>query len=697
MKTRCLFIYRVIQLGICMIILFNTICVFAQEDVKKIKEDSLRSLIKTLTLPARKLPVLKELAILCRQQEEEVSLEKEIIRIAMDCDSLHIVYEAMGELARYYYNLADRDSLIYWNNMLDTLSSKRNEYPDALFLARSLVALDYVWSRDYELAMNETILLLRLAEREQQEFGMIRGYKNKAIIYQMVGQDSSAMVAFRKGLFWLDKNRSEDQAAFEMEFLTDMIVSMLHLDLLDEAEQLLKRSEKHLGFLEMKREIKGYVIPVDHYKCLLNSFFSELYTRKGELRKAKEYLSKATAIVDDSLEHYALYAYYHAVALYYLKTGDEQKALDAVDAICQFVEDPDILKLKINILRKFEHYQEATKVYKDMLKMNTSLNDEAFSKQIDQLRILNNLSDSQKQARELEYQDLQIASKQHQLVIICLTIALLLVLGFLLLRLSLRTRRLKDELLRERESLVASEKQLRIVKENAEKANQMKTAFILNISHEVRTPLNAIVGFSELLGDDSFPEEEKKRFAFTINHSAGLLMNLINDVLELSRLESGNFKFTIKEWDIALICRELVDEMKDKSHPDVEFVYAPASDSFLLRTDRFRLMQLLGHLLSNAIKFTRLGTVTFSFEKDEENNSVRFVVTDTGCGIPAEMHKKIFERFEKLDEFQQGTGLGLAICQLVATRLQGSLSVDSSYTQGARFIFIHPCNLATEE
>lgn len=697
MKTRCLFIYRVIQLGICMIILFNTICVFAQEDVKKIKEDSLRSLIKTLTLPARKLPVLKELAILCRQQEEEVSLEKEIIRIAMDCDSLHIVYEAMGELARYYYNLADRDSLIYWNNMLDTLSSKRNEYPDALFLARSLVALDYVWSRDYELAMNETILLLRLAEREQQEFGMIRGYKNKAIIYQMVGQDSSAMVAFRKGLFWLDKNRSEDQAAFEMEFLTDMIVSMLHLDLLDEAEQLLKRSEKHLGFLEMKREIKGYVIPVDHYKCLLNSFFSELYTRKGELRKAKEYLSKATAIVDDSLEHYALYAYYHAVALYYLKTGDEQKALDAVDAICQFVEDPDILKLKINILRKFEHYQEATKVYKDMLKMNTSLNDEAFSKQIDQLRILNNLSDSQKQARELEYQDLQIASKQHQLVIICVTIALLLVLGFLLLRLSLRTRRLKDELLRERESLVASEKQLRIVKENAEKANQMKTAFILNISHEVRTPLNAIVGFSELLGDDSFPEEEKKRFAFTINHSAGLLMNLINDVLELSRLESGNFKFTIKEWDIALICRELVDEMKDKSHPDVEFVYAPASDSFLLRTDRFRLMQLLGHLLSNAIKFTRLGTVTFSFEKDEENNSVRFVVTDTGCGIPAEMHKKIFERFEKLDEFQQGTGLGLAICQLVATRLQGSLSVDSSYTQGARFIFIHPCNLATEE
>lgn len=697
MKTRCLFIYRVMQFGIFIVILFNTICVFAQDDIKEMKGDSLRSLLKTLNPPARKLPILKELAIICKQEEEKVSLEKEIVRIAMDCDSFHTAYHAMGELARYYYNQENRDSLFYWNSVIDSLSSKRNEYPDALFLSKSMVALEYMWSRDYELAMNETILLLKLAEREHQEFGMLRGYKNQGIIYQMVGQDSSAMVAFRKGLFWLDKNKSGGDTPFEIDYLTDMSVSALHLDLLDEAEQLLKLSEKFLAILEEKRETKGYNILIDYYKCVLNSFYSELYTRKDELRKAKEYLNKATVIVNDSLQLYALYAYYQAGALYYLKTGEGQKALDAINAICKFTEDPDILNLKIIILRKFGYYQEAIKVYKDMLKVNTTLNDEAFRKQIDQLRILNNLSDSKKQARELEYQDLQIASKQHQLVIICVTIAILLVLGFLLLRLFLRTRRLKDELLREKESLVASENQLRIVKENAEKANQMKTAFILNISHEVRTPLNAIVGFSELLGDDSFPEEEKKRFAFTINHSAGLLMNLINDVLELSRLESGNFKFTIKEWDISAVCRELVDELKNKLHPDVELIYAPASDSFLLRTDRFRLMQLLGHLLSNAIKFTRLGTITFSFVKDEESNSVRFVVTDTGCGIPDEMHKKIFERFEKLDEFQQGTGLGLAICQLVAARLKGTLTVDSSYTGGARFIFIHPCNLETEE
>lgn len=697
MKAKCLLIYRVIRYAIFIVLLFNTINVFAHYDTKKIKGDSLRVLLATLNPPVKKLPALKELAIVCRQQEEEVFLEQEIVRIAMDCDSFHLAYDAMGELARYYYNLSNRDSLLYWNNMIDTLSSQRKEYPDALFYAQSMVALDYMWSRDYELAMNETILLLRMAEKEHQEFGLIRGYKNKAIIYQMVGQDSSAMIAFRKGLYWLDKNRSEDQAPFEMEYLTDMIVSALHLDLLDEAKLLLKRSEKHLRLLETKHEINGYIIPVDHYKCVLNSFFSELYTRKDELRKSKEYLNKATVIVNDSLQPYALYAYHQAVALYSLKTGNEQKALDAVNAICQFVEDPDILNLKINILRKFGHYQEATKVYKDMLNVNASLNDEAFRKQINQLRILNNLSDSKKQARELEYQDLQIAAKQHQLVIISATIAVLLLLAFLLLRISLRTRRLKDELIREKESLIASENQLRIIKDKAEKANHMKTAFILNISHEVRTPLNTIVGFSELLGDDSFQEEEKKEFSFIINRSAGILMNLINDVLELSRLESGNSNFTIKEWDMVDICRELVEKMKGGGKPGVELTFSPVLDSYLLNTDRFRLMQLLGHLLANGLKFTRQGIVSLSFDVDESNHLVRFIVTDTGCGIPPEMQKKIFERFEKLDEFKQGTGLGLAICQLVATRLKGTLYIDSSYTEGARFVFVHPCNLATGE
>ncbi|MCD8267107.1 MAG: HAMP domain-containing histidine kinase [Parabacteroides sp.] len=141
------------------------------------------------------------------------------------------------------------------------------------------------------------------------------------------------------------------------------------------------------------------------------------------------------------------------------------------------------------------------------------------------------------------------------------------------------------------------------------------------------------------------------------------------------------------------LCREILDTFEDKVLPGVTLTCSSSLESYRLNTDRFRLHQLLGHLLSNAVKFTHAGEVNLSFETDQVNNSVRFIITDTGCGIPVEMHDKIFERFEKLDEFKQGTGLGLAICRNIANRFQGSLYLDTSYMEGARFVFVHPCGL----
>ena len=374
-----------------------------------------------------------------------------------------------------------------------------------------------------------------------------------------------------------------------------------------------------------------------------------------------------------------------------------RQALSAIDKALELEDDLDLMLQKIQVLRNSGQLQEAIWVYKKLLALNAAINNKAFNCQMAQLRLLNDLNDSENQERELEYQNAQIASKQRQLYHVLVTVGILLILVFLLYRLYRRTRRLKNELLCEKDSLVESEKQLRAVKEEAVEANRLKTVFISNISHEVRTPLNAIVGFSELLVDDSFPEDEKIAFASTINHSSELLMNLINDVLDLSRLESGNFSFTIREWDAVQICHEILNSFEEKVLPGVKLTCSSSLESYLLNTDRFRMHQLLGHLLSNAVKFTREGEVDLSFETDPENGVVRFIVTDTGCGIPVEMHRKIFERFEKLDEFKQGTGLGLAICQIVAAQLGGSLYIDSSYTKGARFVFVHPCNLELTE
>lgn len=695
MKTESLFICKGLKFACVVALLFYATIAFSQNERGRIRTDSLYCVLQGTKTPEEKLIVLKELVTINRQQEVEVSLGKEIVDIAMRTDSFQIAYNTMAELSRYYYNRSMQDSLLYWYAMIDTISRQRQECPDALFSAGSLVCQDYLWAEDYELAMNEAIRQIELADKEHQEYGQARGNYNLALIYQTVGQDSNAVETFRKGLGWLDKNL--DRPVLELQFLSDMITSTLRLNLFDESETLLVRYANLLDKMIQNYETKGYNFPVIYHKCQLNSKYSELYTRNGQTGRAYDYLKKASVFVSDSLHGFVKYAYYHSEALYYIKLGDNLRALSAIDNALALEDNLDMMALKIQVLRRCGQFQEAIQVYKKKLSMNASINNKAFERQLTQLRLLNDLNDSEKQIRELEHQNARIASKQRQLVYILVTTFVLLILVLVLYHLFRRTRRLKNELLYEKDSLVESEKQLRIVKEKAVEANRLKTIFLANISHEIRTPLNSIVGFSELLVDNSFREEDKVVFASTINRCSELLMNLINDVLELSRLESGNYAFTIRKWDAVALCREILSPFETKLPPGVKLTFAFPAESFLLNTDRFRMHQLLKHLLSNGIKFTQEGEVNLTFEEDAEQGVVRFIVTDTGCGIPVDMHVKVFDRFEKLNEFQQGTGLGLTICQLVAIRFGGSLYIDSSYSEGTRFVFVHPSNLQVSQ
>ena len=244
----------------------------------------------------------------------------------------------------------------------------------------------------------------------------------------------------------------------------------------------------------------------------------------------------------------------------------------------------------------------------------------------------------------------QEALKQKQIVVSIGLLLVLMGLLYMLWRIYMHTKRLRNELLQEKDSLTASEKQLRVVTKEAEAANKKKSAFIANISHEVRTPLNAIVGFSELLASSEYSEEEKIRFAGEVNHSSELLLNLVNDVLDLSRLESGKIKFSVKPNDLVACCQRALDSIRHRVKPGVRLTFTPSIESYTLNTDALRLQQLLTNLLSNAAKFTSEGEINLSFTVDEGKEEVRFSVTDTGCGIPEDKCEKIFERFEKLDD-----------------------------------------------
>ena len=250
-----------------------------------------------------------------------------------------------------------------------------------------------------------------------------------------------------------------------------------------------------------------------------------------------------------------------------------------------------------------------------------------------------------------------------------------------------RTKRLKDK-------LVKSEHQLREAKERAEESNHLKTAFLANMSHEIRTPLNSIVGFSDVLASGDSTKEEQLSYFEIIRTNSDLLLRLINDILDISRLEAGKVSLTWETCDVIQVCNQALTTVSMSRRSQNKYVFKSKFESYSFETDVQRLQQVIINLLSNADKFTHEGVITLEFHT--EGPMAFFSVTDTGCGIPKEKQELIFERFEKLNEYAQGTGLGLSICKLIVYKWGGDIWVDQDYASGARFIFSHPLNIEKE-
>lgn len=232
------------------------------------------------------------------------------------------------------------------------------------------------------------------------------------------------------------------------------------------------------------------------------------------------------------------------------------------------------------------------------------------------------------------------------------------------------------------------EQDLRDARDRALQADKLKSAFLANMSHEIRTPLNAIVGFSDLLSDTSlFSAEEVAQFIDTINKNCGLLLALINDILDLSRIESGTMEFQFASHNLNLLLRTAYDSQQLNMPPGVKLVLSmPQSDKKYLMTDNVRLQQVVNNLINNAAKFTTFGSITIGYEEDMDSPDFTTIfVEDTGKGISQEGLNHIFERFFKIDNFTQGAGLGLSICQTIIERLQGTISVTSQVGMGTRF------------
>lgn len=484
-------------------------------------------------------------------------------------------------------------------------------------------------------------------------------------VYSYTGRLREAGVAYEESLRLLDGMDGED-----------VHIRMLLVELIDYNLRIrnVNGASRYLARLNLYPEDR--LSPLELAMRHISNASCQLF--KGDLKAASHCLVQIGQLETQLIPEIRQYLLI-IDARYLVATGEHEAALTAYNDFLQTEYArinhniyKEALLEKADLLVKMGNKEEAYGQYGKVFSYIKTSFEKNYPKEIDRLC-------TRFQADQLAYQNERdrIVSMRFYLagiIVSVLFLIFLLVLGWK------KIFRLKRSQMRQE-----------AMKEKAVQAIQRKNMFLSNMSHEVRTPLNAIVGFSAVLTDEdeSFDDESRREFSEIIKVNSFQLLKLINDILDFSDFENDNITFNIRTHDAVKLCNEVVETVMASRKLEVEMRFDTDLSVLMLDTDDARLRQVLINLLVNATKFTKQGSIVLELKMADAGTAL-FSVTDTGCGIPPEKQHLIFERFEKLNDFVQGSGLGLSICQLIVKYMNGKLWVDSGYTRGARFCFTHP-------
>ena len=607
-----------------------------------------------------------------------------MLNLAQSMDSVRWQCQAMSFMVRNYYNRMNPDSLMYWADQLDELALE-NEFYAIFFDTYSLVCFWELYDKNYDSALEKANHLYQLAKDLDNPNGMIASYETIGLIYMETFRYVEAIKSYREGLS-LQRQQENPRYGYQFQFMSYIIEAYLKLKDYKGAKEAL--AEAYVLVEQCKNSEVNF--PVDRCLWLLDCYNIEMYVALKMPQKAESYIIDANKYKD--IDDFYVFCYYHLVsASYFQLQGDYKQALDNVDMVLSQTGDDYLpaLKIKAELLLNAGKEQEAALLYHKSVSLIDSTYNESLSKQINQLRTIHEVD-----KLELKNKQMELEAGRYKLTITLVLIGVLLLSFIAFLIHYIRVRRMKNlleksdkELKKDKDQLILSEKALSLAKEKAEASNRFKDIFLSNLSHEIRTPLNSIVGFSSLLGK-LYDKDETKEYASIIKHNSDLLLKLVNDTVSVSLLQTDQVPLVWEDVEICQFCKTIVEEYEPQASPLVKVEFRASFDTYTLRTDTARLKQVFENLLSNSLKFTEMGRVSLICEL--ENDAVSFIVEDTGRGIPVDMQSKIFESFEKIDVFTQGVGLGLTICKLVADRLGGSITLDTTYEKGTRMIFTHP-------
>ena len=608
-------------------------------------------------------------------------------------DTLFLMAEEQGDqrmqavalcnkLDYYYYKNNQPDSINHYVEIVKDFAKKTNQ-PKYYYFAWSKRLINYyIKQHQNNIALYEANKMMQEAEQEQYMDGIANAYNVLSSIYQLKRLYSLAIDNKKKEIeitleYGLDK--------YNLSTTYSMLGGLYSLTgKTDEALECLNKSATCI--YSSTQEFYYYVRLAQYYLLINDNAQAWDY-----LKKAKD-LSNAKKEVQKNLQEYA-----GVLKQYYIATKQYEKALEVQDHIISVYHQNDKNYIEDILNRAAIYYEmgdlsQAAQYYNKYYTLNDSAqisNENITAGEFAAMLGVERLN-LEKSELQQQMQQRDLANKQR---IIIFLIALLS-LGFIIFYrehlLNGRLRISQKQLSEKNNELLCSQEELKYAKEQAEDGSRMKSEFIQNMSHEIRTPLNSIVGFSQILSSYFSDNDDTKEYAHIIEQNSTSLLQLVNDVLDLSYLDGEREIPAQTIADITGICQTCIDQVRFKLKPDVQLIFTPERENFTMQTNPDRISQILMNLLQNAAKFTQEGSITLTYHIREEEKIILFSVTDTGIGIPADKQETVFERFTKLDSFVPGTGLGLSISRMIAEKMGGTLLVDSTYTAGCRFILTLP-------
>lgn len=663
-------------------------------------KDSLSEALPSASSPLQKLEIMTNLMDLSRQ-EEQVEYAKQLYWLALEEDEDYYKEAALTEILRFYVNTDAKDSAkVYLAEAERELKGKARDFLVTYMKTIMDVRVVYYTKGEDRMKLIEKYKLRLETEKDMPVLDKISNY-------YLLGMANSNRVdpknqdAIYKEVCYYMNNLIELSDNIPLRYSYLFRLNTLNILSLMEATPE-NRVKASLRYLNMQKEYAD-----------TKEMKKRPYTSKRHLLNAYSTLATAAETVGKDMATYyfnyfidlnrkypedaafsAEYDRYFTSLNYYKSIRDFQKATDYNDSVIYYFRHGNFqfdltenivltLKDKIDCLDSLHRYKDAYEAYKEYSVLLDSARTRSMENKVEDLEIKKHVDELVVEKKALEI-DLQKSRSQLYLFLALLILSISFGI-FIFFRLG-KIKSLYKEL-QESNRLVI------IASEKAQESERMKNAFIKNMCHEVRTPLNAINGFAELITSDGISPEEKKEFSKIIYTNCHNITSMMNDVLVIAQLDSSNEVLPLEPVHISLLCHHEMNKLKKlQQKPDIHYQVEGDKSNDLIYSDPNHFGIIISHLLNNANKFTNQGSITLSYQPEEEGRIMCICVTDTGCGIPADKSEWIFERFTKNDDFIPGSGLGLYLCRLITQRLNGSLKLDTCYTGGARFILRLPIN-----